>query len=69
MYDVGIFASITLNSYIYFIKNLSYSRYGVLWHCLIHLIGSLGLVCHTKAYHIIVENHKYIKQIDYYKEL
>jgi hypothetical protein len=69
MYDVGIFASITLNSYIYFIKNLSHSKYGVLWHCLIHLIGSLGLVCQTKAYHIIVANYKYIEQIDYYKEL
>ena len=65
IYDIGIFASVFINSYIYFIKNLSYSRYGVLWHCLIHLIGSLGLVCQTKAYHIIVANYKYYDTIAY----
>jgi hypothetical protein len=50
IYDIGIVFSITSNSYIYFIKNLSYSKYGILWHSLIHLIGSFGLICRFLAY-------------------
>lgn len=49
-YDIGIFGSVFYNSYIYFVANLSYSRYGVIWHSTIHLAGAIGLVCGILAY-------------------
>lgn len=50
IFDLGLNISIFTNIYIYFIANLSYSKYGVLWHCFIHLSGALGLVCTILSY-------------------